>query len=305
MAESSRKIDIYRADGDQRSSVDDVVAIEEPLEIQVSADSAEGAAAKSISITMRTPGNDEELAIGFLVTEGIIRSAADIEDVGSVGQPDEVTGLRNSVRVTLATGVPIDLDRLQRHFYTTSSCGVCGKASLDALEVAGAQSLAEADVRFSGDMLLALPGRIRHADVELVRSDDQDVLVPVDVDVEVRAGDVLLVRTGWYTVFQNDRALWESGEPGPDASCTAWLKEKDIIAIGADNAGVEAYEAKDRDPTGARLHITALRDLGVYLIEHVDLEELARDQVYEFLFIAAPLRLPGATGSPMTPLAMV
>ena len=75
MAESSRKIDIYKADGNDRSAVDDVVAIEEPLEIQVSADSAEGAAAKSISITMRTPGNDEELAIGFLVTEGIIRSA--------------------------------------------------------------------------------------------------------------------------------------------------------------------------------------------------------------------------------------
>ena len=77
------------------------------------------------------------------------------------------------------------------------------------------------------------------------------------------------------------------------------------MAIGADNAAVEAYDMARRSPTSDRLHITALRDLGVYLIEHLDLEELSRDEVYEFLFMAAPLRLPGATGSPMTPLAMV
>ena len=124
-------------------------------------------------------------------------------------------------------------------------------------------------------------------------------------DVEIRSGDVLLIRTGWYTVFRENRKLWETGEPGPDASCTAWLKEKEIIMIGADNAGVEAYVAEGRDPASPRLHITALRDLGIYLIEHVDLEELARDEVYEFAFMAAPLRLPKATGSPLTPLALV
>ncbi|MBI3968092.1 MAG: cyclase family protein, partial [Chloroflexi bacterium] len=118
-------------------------------------------------------------------------------------------------------------------------------------------------------------------------------------NVEIRAGDVLLVRTGWYNVFQKDLAQWNEGEPGPDASCTAWLKEKNVVAIGADNAGVEAYVAKSRSPLSPRLHITALRDLGVYLIEHVNLEELARDQVYEFLFIGAPLRLTKATGSPL------
>jgi len=123
--------------------------------------------------------------------------------------------------------------------------------------------------------------------------------------IEIQSGDVLFVRTGWYRVFQSNYELWKQGEPGPDASCTAWLKEKNIIAIGADNAGVEASVIKTRSPSSPRLHITALRDLGVYLIEHVDLEELARDQVYEFLFVAAPLRLPKATGSPMTPLALV
>ena len=122
--------------------------------------------------------------------------------------------------------------------------------------------------------------------------------------VEIQPGDVLLIRTGWYTVFHRDREQWGKGEPGPDAGCTEWLKEKDIMAIAADNAAVEAYVAEGRSPTSPRLHITALRDLGVYLIEHVDLEQLAREEVYEFLFVAAPLRLPKATGSPMTPLAM-
>lgn len=121
---------------------------------------------------------------------------------------------------------------------------------------------------------------------------------------EIQSGDVLLLRTGWYRVFHDNYALWKQGEPGPDASCTGWLKERNIVAIGADNAGVESMVVKNRSPLSPRLHITALRDLGVYLIEHIDLEELARDQVYEFLFVGAPLRLPKATGSPMTPLAI-
>lgn len=138
----------------------------------------------------------------------------------------------------------------------------------------------------------------------VISADDMQACADAQ-QVEILPGDVLLLRTGWYTVFHRDRVLWESGSPGPDAGCTAWLKENDIMAIGADNAAVEAYDMARRSPTSDRLHITALRDLGVYLIEHLDLEELSRDEAYEFLFLAAPLRLPGATGSPMTPLAMV
>lgn len=123
--------------------------------------------------------------------------------------------------------------------------------------------------------------------------------------VDIRPGDVLLVRTGWYTVFQKDRALWDQGQPGPDPSCTGWLKRKDVIALGADSAGVEATVFTKRTATTLRLHTTALRDLGVYLIEHLNLEELARDRVHEFLFVAAPLKLTRATGAPFAPLAIV
>jgi kynurenine formamidase len=123
--------------------------------------------------------------------------------------------------------------------------------------------------------------------------------------VEIRSGDVLLLRTGWYTVFQTDRDLWNQGEPGPDIGCTAWLRAREIVALGADNAGVESSVLRTRTALTPRLHTTALRDLGLYLIEHVNLEDVARDRVYEFLFVAAPLRLTRATGAPCTPLAIV
>lgn len=161
MADSSRRFEILKTDGHDRSVTGDVVAVEEPLEIQVGSASADGAAAKSVSITMRTPGNDAELAVGFLFTEGIIGSKRDLRSVTPVGQPDAEHGLRNSIRIETAPDVALDLDKLQRHFYTTSSCGVCGKASLNALESTGQQSLVDVDTRFSSDMLLALPGRVR------------------------------------------------------------------------------------------------------------------------------------------------
>ena len=123
--------------------------------------------------------------------------------------------------------------------------------------------------------------------------------------LEIRPGDVLLLRTGWYRVFQKDRELWNQGEPGPDASCTAWLKDKDVVAIGADNFGLEGYTLRERSFQKPQLHTTALRDLGVYLIENLNLDDLARDGIQEFLFVAAPLRLTRASGSPCSPLAII
>jgi FdhD protein len=161
MAEKIRQAEIQRIAEDRRETVDDVVAVEEPLEIQVGSATADGAAARSVSITMRTPGNDEELALGFLFTECIIGSAAEVLSVNSLGEPDPETGLKNRVRVELQAGVNLNLDKLERHFYTTSSCGVCGKASLDALRNEGCTSLAGVATRYSANMLAELPGRVR------------------------------------------------------------------------------------------------------------------------------------------------
>ncbi len=115
------------------AGTDDVVATEEPLEVRVGYSRRDGSRAEeNVSITMRTPGYDEELAVGFLFTEGITHSHADVQGVVPRGQP-AANGLNNIVRVELTPGVTIDFKRLERHFYTTSSCGVCGKASIDAL----------------------------------------------------------------------------------------------------------------------------------------------------------------------------
>ena len=153
----SVRIERFGADG---GTCDDVVATEEPLEIRLSWTHPDGRREqKSISITMRTPGNDEELAAGFLLTEGIVAGPAELEAVGPCGPP-AANGLINVVRVDLARDVEVDLARLERHFYTSSSCGVCGKASLEAVAVQGRYDLHDNTLRMSAEDLGALPERL-------------------------------------------------------------------------------------------------------------------------------------------------
>src|SRR5262249_19207794 len=116
----------------------DELAVEEPLEIRLGYSAAGQRVQRSISITMRTPGQDDELAAGFLLSEGIVRDRADIEFIRPCGPAVGVLKLHNVIRVELRADVPVDMKRLERHFYTTSSCGVCGKTSLEALQVGAA-----------------------------------------------------------------------------------------------------------------------------------------------------------------------
>jgi len=156
-----RHFEIDRIEAGAASAVEDAVAIEEPLEIRLAYSNSDGRRAEqSISVTMRTPGHDAELAAGFLFTEGIIRSADDIERIGPCGPP-AVNGLVNVVRVDLAKTVAVDLDRLERHFYTSSSCGVCGKSSLEAVAVQGRYDIHEAEFRLSAEQLGGLPAGLR------------------------------------------------------------------------------------------------------------------------------------------------
>lgn len=157
--QSVRQFKVRRG-GDDASPVDDVVATEEPLEIRLGYSDSEGhRAERSISITMRTPGNDEELAVGFLYTEGIVKRREDVTGVRPCGPPAP-NGLINVVRVELADDVAVELDRLERHFYTSSSCGVCGKASLDAVAVQGRFDLHPVATAIAGSILGDLPGKL-------------------------------------------------------------------------------------------------------------------------------------------------
>ena len=158
---SVRRFDVQRIGADEALGASDAVATEEPLEIRLGYSRADGSRAEeSISVTMRTPGNDEELAAGFLYTEGIVHSRADILAAAPRG-PAAPNGLHNVVRVDLGAGVPVDFKRLDRHFYTSSSCGVCGKASIDAVAVQGRFDLRNAGIRMSRDVLGALPAALK------------------------------------------------------------------------------------------------------------------------------------------------
>jgi FdhD protein len=161
------EIDALRDAGDARRS--DAIAVEEPLEIRVMRDGLpeadeNGGTGRSISVTMRTPGNDPELALGFLHGEGVVRSPSDVVDVGACGP----TG--NVIRVTVRADLPLDLARLTRNFYTTSSCGVCGKASIEAVTQNAGTRRVTGDLVVRESVLRGLPDTLRAAQREFAET---------------------------------------------------------------------------------------------------------------------------------------
>ncbi|HEV7730693.1 MAG TPA: formate dehydrogenase accessory sulfurtransferase FdhD [Candidatus Binatia bacterium] len=127
------EVPVVRIGGRGAPASRDMLAVEEPLEIRVGHGPRHARRRHSLTVTMRTPGNDVELAVGFLFAEGIVHGPQDIDGAEHCGPSAGPLHVRNLVRVDLAPGVTLDVTRLQRSFVTTSSCGLCGKASLDAL----------------------------------------------------------------------------------------------------------------------------------------------------------------------------
>ncbi|MEM7117227.1 MAG: cyclase family protein [Chloroflexota bacterium] len=122
-------------------------------------------------------------------------------------------------------------------------------------------------------------------------------------NVTIQSGDIVLVNTGWINTFDADREQFYAGEPGLDMSTPEWLRAHNISAIGADNHAVEVIETMP--PDNLPFHQVAIRDMGLYLLEYLDLRQLAAAKAYEFFFVAAPLQLTNAVGSPINPLAIV
>ena len=173
---ASFDVTIEKVSGHSSRQSQDTLAVEEPLEIQLAYGAPDARSVKSISVTMRTPGDDFELAAGFLMTEGVVRDSNDIEQIlyaaGSIGAaPQEDTTApialpyqpgKNVVRVELAPDVTVSLANLERNFYTTSSCGICGKASLLALQTV-CPPRRKNTFQIEAGVLTTLPDRLRQA----------------------------------------------------------------------------------------------------------------------------------------------
>ena len=134
----------------------DLLAAEEPLEIRVEYGTTKSKITKSVSVTIRTPGIDFELAAAFLFTEGVIKSFGEIVSIKSVSKGNE-----NIVCVSLHEKVDLNIAKLERNFYTTSSCGVCGKASIEAVRTACNIPESFDKLRISAGLLYGLPGLLR------------------------------------------------------------------------------------------------------------------------------------------------
>lgn len=153
-------IEIVRYSSGNSAKEKDWVAAEEPLEIRVVFGGPGQRRGKGLSITMRTPGQDPELAIGFLLSEGIVSAHSDIASTSHVGPAPENGVHGNTIRVELSPDVEFEVERLQRHFYTTSSCGICGKASLESVRAQGIAYL-DSNWAIDCDLVCQLPKRLR------------------------------------------------------------------------------------------------------------------------------------------------
>ena len=167
----------------------DYLAAEEPLEIRVGYEIDGQRQHRTLSVTMRTPGQDEELAAGFLLTEGIIQAKADV--LGIIPCPDvkKAEEAGNVVRAELAAHVKVDFAAMERHFYTSSSCGVCGKTSIAAVRTASCPMLPTDGPYLAYDVIHQLPERLRAAQAGFEQTGGQHAAALFSP-----AGELLLLR---------------------------------------------------------------------------------------------------------------
>jgi kynurenine formamidase len=162
---------------------------------------------------------------------------------------------------------------------------------------------------FTRGVLLDVPG-FRGVDC-LAKGDPIDAAecqaVCAAQGVEVRPWDVVVIRTGYMSLWPDAERMAAHKTPGPDISAARWLLERGVVATGTDTETYEVQPAPDPGPTGnpQPVHTLLLIENGIYLMESLDLEELARQRVYEFLFVALPVKIRGATGSMVDPVAVI
>jgi FdhD protein len=151
------KYNISKFDNNNLSEIKDFISIEEPLQMDLKFKKGNDWSINNISITMRTPGNDEDLISGFLFNEKIIDNIFDIEKIEKIGDPVGDFNIQNTIQATIKNSKNIEIDKLKRNFLTNSSCGVCGKTSLDSVEIVKNEKLKLDYPKIKKDIILKSP----------------------------------------------------------------------------------------------------------------------------------------------------
>ena len=151
-------------------NIQDLISIEEPLEISLKFKDKEKWITKSLSITMRTPGHDDDLVRGFLFNEQIIQNIKDIENIESFGEKVGQYNIQNKILVTLNNSQNVNISKIKRDFLTNSSCGVCGKSSLDALEIIKKDKTPKSNPKLSKETIINSPSILRKNQSEFAKT---------------------------------------------------------------------------------------------------------------------------------------
>ena len=164
------KYKVLKYSSNNFKDVEDLVSIEEPLEISLKYKEKDNSVEQTLSITMRTPGNDEDLVRGFLFNEQIVKSLNDIDSIESYGDKVGQYKIQNKILATLNNSENVNISKIKRDFLTNSSCGVCGKSSLDALEIIKTTKTNASEPKISKDVIIQSPDILREGQSEFSKT---------------------------------------------------------------------------------------------------------------------------------------
>ena len=161
---------VFKFKNNTLNELNDQISVEEPLEIIIKFKDKDKWIENTISITMRTPGDDEDLVRGFLFNERVIEKVEYIEKIESSGKPTDQYGIKNKITVTINNSENIDIDKIKRNFLTNSSCGVCGKTSLDSLEIIKKDKVLKSIPKITKETIMSSPDKLQQNQSEFSKT---------------------------------------------------------------------------------------------------------------------------------------
>ena len=161
---------VFKYKSSSLNEFNDKISIEEPLEIIIKFKNKDKWVENTVSITMRTPGDDEDLVRGFLFNEKVIEKIEYIEKIEFTGKPTDQYGIKNKISITINNSDNIDIDKIKRNFLTNSSCGVCGKTSLDSLEIIKEDKILKSIPKITKEIIMSSPNKLRQNQSEFSKT---------------------------------------------------------------------------------------------------------------------------------------